>query len=327
MKKLLPTAPALLLAFCCHAQNDPVMLAPNWKVGDVRTLHISKSLNETVNDTVRINKTVSSDAPVKVTKNTATAYTIEMPYQGGRLMKALQANLMGDYEGGGSEEFKLKPDLRYEVRKEDGRSDLVNWEDVQKYIVTELDTMRANSEDTTATGKAMRLFLPMLGTKESVQWLVGDQIGWVTGVYGRTMLPKDTLHIEERIIDPLLFRSGDSTTTKTSVTISSLDLAKQRMVVRSEVHYNTKPYLERAKQEILKSAGAGLKTEKQQIDAKNKAKAFVTSFEMTAKNLTNTTVNTRTSWPSKVVSNTTINSKRTGKRTAMVETWMVEVKE
>lgn len=326
MKKLLPLASALILSLQAQAQLEHVMLVPNWKVGDARTLHIVRNINGTVNDTVRINTTDEMEAVVKVTKNTAIAYTIEMPYHAGRLMKALRTNVMGDHEEGGWDELG-RLDLRYDVRKADGRSDLMNWEDVRRSIASAMDTLRTTAEDTAATGKAIRLFMPMLDTMEGVQWLVGDQIGWITTLYGKSMMPKDTLEVIEKVVDPLTLRHADSLTTTTKMVISSLDQAKQRLVVRSEVHYDTRALLARSKQDIMAGAGKHLKNEKDKAQARKDAAALVASFQASAKNLTITTVNTRTSWPSKVVSTTRTNSKQTGKRTALIETWTVDVKE
>ncbi|MEO8069100.1 MAG: hypothetical protein ABI599_15490 [Flavobacteriales bacterium] len=323
MIKLLPTASALLLACCSYAQTEHVMLIPGWKVGDARTLHIVKNTNETVNDTVRINDTREADALVKVTKNTANAFTIEMPYKGEHLAKTVEMNL----EYGEGDAFRQEVNLRYDVRKADGKPDLVNWEEARTFVKNRIDTMRAMSADTATANKARRGMLALLEKKDYVQWLFSDQIGWITNVYGRTMLPKDSLHAMEKNINPLTLHPLDSLTTKTTVVISSLDQAKQRMIVRSEVYYDTKSYVDMEKKEITATAGVGIKNEKDKAEAKRKATVLANSCTATAKNLTNTTMNTRTSWPSKVVSTTRINSKRTGKHTVLTETWTVDVKE
>lgn len=323
MKKVLPAATALLLTLSTLAQTEHVMLVPGWKVGDARTLHIVRNTNEMVNDTVRINDTHEADALVKVTKNTANAFTIEMPYKGDHLAHTIEMNL----EYGEGDAFRQEVNLRYDVRKADGKPDLVNWEEARTFVKNRLDTMRAMSADTATANKARRGMLALLEKKEYVQWLFSDQIGWITRIYGRTMLPKDSLHAMEKNINPLTLHAQDSLTTKTTIVISSLDQAKQRMVVRSEVYYDTKSFVDLARKEITATAGAGLKSEKDRTEAKKKATLLANSCSATAKNLTNTTMNTRTSWPSKVVSTTRINSKRTGKQTVLTRTWTVDVKE
>ena len=113
MKKLLLSATALLFALGASAQNDPVMLAPNWKVGDARTLHIVQKTYEIENDTVTEDSTDELDAQVKVTKSSAKAFTVEMVYENVilRQLAEMDASL-----GIAADPWK-KLTLRYEVQK------------------------------------------------------------------------------------------------------------------------------------------------------------------------------------------------------------------
>lgn len=327
MKKLLLSATALLFALGTSAQNDPVMLAPNWKVGDARTLHIVQKTYEIENDTVTEDSTDELDAQVKVTKSSAKAFTVEMVYENVMLRRLTEMNAA---LGTAADPWR-KLTLRYEVQKADGKSELMNWEEAQKFMVSAFEAIggAVNEEDAEAGAAIALIFSPimrMLNDKESVQAMFADQIGWLTGVYGKTMLPKDTLRIVQKEANPFS-QNADSVTTTTLMTISSLDLAKQRMVIRTEERVDVSQFLKAMKDMMRGMIDGMVKDEKDKAAAKKKMQEEIDGMDMTMKNQTITTVSTRTSWPVKVVQTSRVTSKAPGEHSVKTETWTIDVKE
>lgn len=227
--------------------------------------------------------------------------------------------------------------LRYKVDKKTGETELENWQEAQQFVQGEFDLISKSvgEEDTEAGAAVEAIFSPLtslLDDEASVKSYFNDELGFLTSVYGHDLMQRDTLRIVEKGENPL--QPGDSLTTTTLMTISSHDLAKQRMVVRTEVLFDMSKFVDMMKGMMVKMieafAQADAKSkgkEKEVAEAKKKMQEAMDGMEMSVKNQTLTTINTLTSWPVKVVTTARITAKEPRKTSLRTVTRTVDVRE
>lgn len=323
---------ALLLAGSWSVAQDRIIIVPNWNVGDQRRLHYTEKTYEMENDTVRIDTQEEWDASLKVTKSTSAAFIVELVYKDATMRK------LEDFHNklGSAPNYKDLV-LRYKVDKKTGETELENWQEAQQFVQGEFELIsKAVGEEDTEAGAAVEaIFSPLtslLDDEASVKSYFNDELGFLTSVYGHDLMQRDTLRIVEKGENPL--QPGDSLTTTTLMTISSHDLAKQRMVVRTEVLFDMSKFVDMMKGMMVKMieafAQADAKSkgkEKEVAEAKKKMQEAMDGMEMSVKNQTLTTINTLTSWPVKVVTTARITAKEPRKTSLRTVTRTVDVRE
>lgn len=323
---------ALLLAGSWSVAQDRIIIVPNWNVGDQRRLHYTEKTYEMENDTVRIDTQEEWDASVKVTKSTSAAFIVELVYKDATMRK------LEDFHNklGSAPNYKDLV-LRYKVDKKTGQTELENWQEAQRFVQGEFELISkaVGEEDAEAGAVVEAIFSPLtslLDDEASVKSYFNDELGFLTSVYGHDLMQRDTLRIVEKGENPL--QPGDTLTTTTLMTISSHDLAKQRMVVRTEVLFDMSKFVDMMKGMMVKMieafAQADAKSkgkEKEIAEAKKKMQEAMDGMEMSVKNQTLTTINTLTSWPVKVVTTARITAKEPRKTSLRTVTRTVDVRE
>lgn len=326
---------ALLLTGCWSVAQDRIIIVPNWNVGDTRRLHYTEKTYEMENDTVRIDTQEEWDASLKVTKSTSTAFIVELVYKDATMRK------LEDFHNkiGSAPKYKDLV-LRYKVDKKTGETELENWQEAQKFVQGEFDVISESvgEEDAEAGSVLEDLFTPIMGLLDDeakVKSYFQDELGFLTSVYGHDLMQRDTLRIVEKDENPL--QPGDTLTTTTLMTISSHDLAKQRMVVRTEVIFDMSQFMEMMKGMMAMMIDAFAKAAEEEgkkkgdkdavAKAKKEMQDAMASMEMSVKNQTLTTINTLSSWPVKVVTTARVTAKEPRKTSLRTVTRTVDVRE
>ncbi|QQR86986.1 MAG: hypothetical protein IPJ76_01795 [Flavobacteriales bacterium] len=322
----------LLLASTWSVAQDRIIIVPNWNVGDQRRLHYTEKTYEMENDTVRIDTQEEWDASLKVTKSTAAAFIVELVHKDATMRQ------LEDFHNkiGSAPKYKDLV-LRYKVDKKTGKTELENWKEAQQFVQGEFELIaKAVGEEDAEAGAAMEAILSpltsLLDDEAKVKSYFNDELGFLTSAYGHDLMQRDTLRIVEKGENPL--QPGDSLSTTTLMTISSHDLAKQRMVVRTEVIFDMSKFVEMMKSMMVQMIEAFAKAdanskgkEKEIAEAKKKMQEAMDSMEMSVKNQTLTTINTLTSWPVKVVTTARVTAKEPRKTSLRTVTRTVDVRE
>lgn len=326
---------ALLLTCSWSVAQDRIIIVPNWNVGDTRRLHYTEKTYEMENDTVRIDTQEEWDASLKVTKSTSAAFIVELVYKDAAMRK------LEDFHNkiGSAPNYKDLV-LRYKVDKKTGLTELENWKEAQQFVQNQFELVSSAVGEEDAEGGALlaTLFGPftsMLEDEATAKAYFKDELGFLTSVYGKDLMQRDTLRTVEKAENPL--QPGDTLTSTTLMTISSHDLAKQRMVIRTEVIYDMSQFIAMMKTMMAKLIDALAKVAESESKKKgDQAAAAKTKKEMqdafdnmefAVKNQTLTTVNTLTSWPVKVVSTGRVTAKEARKTLLRTVTRTVDVRE
>lgn len=269
---------------------------PLWKKGDVKQITISQVEKEFENGILITDTTIYNEARVKVLKDNKDHYTIEVLYENQALRAAM---VFYDKIGEELKDYKnLK--LIYSVNKETAESELLNWEEAQKFMNNSFELITSLLEEKAPEFASFTglVFLPLKETfksKENIEGYMETHIGYLMIPYNKNFKIGETITKIDTGESP--FNPMQEISTTTLLTLESVDEATKSCIIKQEVKLDLTEFIEMMKgimQKMAESFGAN-----DSITAKKSKE--MDEFEMDIQNIQVITFDYENSWVSRVI--------------------------
>lgn len=193
----------------------------------------------------------------------------------------------------------------YEVSKETGESELMNWKDAQKFMNGSFDqiTKVLKKEAPDMAPFVGLVFLPLteaFKSKENIEAYMETNIGYITAPFTSAFVLGETIEVVDTQENPFNKSTEISATTK--LTLKEVNAETKNCIIHQQLVYDLSEFIEMMKS-MVKSMATSFGVSDSSATAKTNE---MDDFSMEMTNLQVVTFNYETTWVTKVVGTATV---------------------
>jgi len=296
MRKLFLTVILLLFHAYSFSQAKEFRFTPKWKVGDKRTLVMAQKETEYKNGVLVEDTTIVLSTEITILKENSDNYILKVQYENIALRAAVSF-----YEKLGDELPKYKNlDLKFQVNKQTGKAELINWKEAQKFMDDSFNQIHAllKKKAPEMSGLSELAFMPiqeMFKSKENIEAYMSSEIGMIFFPYNKKFILGDTLSTSESCANP--FNPKDTVTQTTLSYLSNIDESKKTCNINSTEIFDLSGFKEMMTDMMKKMAKAFGASD----STSTKAKKEIEEIEFDVSNKSVITFDYNSTWPLKEV--------------------------
>lgn len=269
---------------------------PQWKQGETKTITIVQTEREYEDDKLISDTASYNDARIKVLKDKAESYTLEV-----KMENQVLRSVMDLYESVG-DELPGYRDLKFVcvVNKETSASEIENWEEVRDFMNNSIEqTGKLLEEKAPEIAPFMGLvFMPLkaaFDSKETIEEYFDDQFGYILTPFNKNFELGQAISETETDENP--FKPGLDISTTTLLTLNSVNSKENSCKITQEVILDLSAFNEMMKgmlQRMAESFGSSDSTIAESTLDLDK-------YKMDVKNSQEITFDIKSTWVTKVV--------------------------
>lgn len=283
--------------FQATAQDAGLIISPQWKVGDTRTLNFVDVRTDIENGDTLVDSSVSQ-YEFNVVGKSPTAYILSVKYDGFLFRQTENPNKAFDEVAQGPKKLTL----RYSVDRHSGASVLQNWKEVQGFVKGRYDVIMENlkakdPKSATASELIMKPILLEFDSQKNVQSFFSSVIDPVTTPLGKRLVLGDTLREDQRWQNPFSLSPTDSLDVTRLTSLVRVNRMNQLAEVRTEIRVDLSAYTQAIKGamgNMMKSMMTDV-ADKRALQAKMSASIDSIQFDVTGERME--AFDLLTTWP------------------------------
>ena len=286
----------LFLTTTAFSYSQEYNFKPKWNKGETKQIRISESEREFKDDVLISDTIFYNEAKITVLKDNKKSYTLEILLENQALLvvKSFYDNL-----GEELNEYKnLK--LIYSVSKETGESELLNWEEAQKFMIKSIDQIskivkEKNPEETNLLGFIIMPIQESFKNKENIEGFMDSNIGYILTPFNKNFTVGKTITNSQSEENP--FNPMENLSSTTSLTLVSVNEESKTCLIEQEIKIDFSQYIKMVKSMMHKMAES-IGVNDSITAAKNKE---IDEFEIDTENLQTISYDYETTWVNTVV--------------------------
>ncbi|MDB5284864.1 MAG: hypothetical protein JWO06_3939 [Bacteroidota bacterium] len=298
MKKILLPVILLCVFTAIFSQTKPISFLPKWKVGEKKTVTIVERKKEVEDGNTKKDTTESSKAEISVVAESKDDYTVKIVYDN------LALNSVTSLLSKPADLGKYKSlDLKYSVNKRDGKVELINWKEVETFMVSSFDLLNAilKDKEPDMAPLAKSILGPIreqLKGKTNVQSYMEGEIGYLLYPYDKKLGSRDTLKTEQSMPSP--FKAGDSLNTTTITYLSNINETAHVCDINKVTQYDLSKFMAMMKT-LMAGMSKNMGSDGKKKDAQKEMEKELAKMKFDISQREVTTFDYNTSWPLKIV--------------------------
>jgi len=291
----------ILIVSNAIGQTKEYYFSPKWIVGEKKTISIVQSEKEYKAGKLVEDTTTYMEGEMVVLKDNGDNYTLKVLYDNVAL-KSVQS-----FYTATNEELKVykKLALIYKINKKDGKSELLNWKEVQSFMnesFSQINSlMKKKNPDLVPLTKMMLLPIQeSFKSKENIEAYMYKEIGDIVFPYGTKYKIADTIRMTESSANP--FNAADTVSQTTISYLSNVNETLQTCDINKVIRLDLEKFKAMLTSMILQMSNSSKATDEQ----KKQIKEDVKNVKMESTNLTVIHFNYKSTWVTDIKSTVTI---------------------